>query len=127
AGLKSAIEKALAMAGISAADVDAVYGLGNGVKEYDDIEIAVNKELFGGKVPVHNVRSYVGEARAAAATLSVAHAALTLSGDLPKEQKAFFFENGVEEKTADTSAYKNVLVVAVGVGGSYSAVVLQKA
>ena len=127
AGLKSAIEKALAMAGISAADVDAVYGLGNGVKEYDDIEIAVNKELFGGKVPVHNVRSHVGEARAAAATLSVAHAALTLSGDLPKEQKAFFFENGVEEKTADTSAYKNVLVVAVGVGGSYSAVVLQKA
>ncbi len=127
AGLKSAVEKALAMAGIAASDVDAVFGLGNGVKEYDDIEIAVNKELFGGKVPVHNVRSYVGEARSAAATLSVAHAALTLSGDLPKEQKAFFFENGVEEKAVDTSAYKNILVVAVGVGGSYSAVVLQKA
>ncbi len=127
AGLKSAVEKALAMAGIAASDVDAVFGLGNGVKEYDDIEIAVNKELFGGKVPVHNVRSYVGEARSAAATLSVAHAALTLSGDLPKEQKAFFFENGVEEKAVDTSAYKNILVVAVSVGGSYSAVVLQKA
>ncbi len=126
-GLKNAVEKALAMAGITAADVDAVYGLGNGVKEYDDIEIAVNKELFGGKVPVHNVRSYIGEARAAAAALSVAHAALTLSGDLTKEQKAFFFENGVEERTVDTSAYKNVLIVAVGVGGTYSAVVLQKA
>ena len=126
-GLKSAIEKALAMAGITAEDVDAIYGLGNGVKEYDDIEIAVNKELFGGKKPVHNVRTYIGEARSAAATLSVAHAALTLSGDLPASQKAFFFENGVEEKEVDTTAYKNVLVVAVGVGGSYSAVVLQKA
>ena len=80
------VGKALAMAGITADDVDAVYGLGNGVKEYDDIEIAVNKELFGGKVPVHNVRSYVGEARSAAATLSVAHAALTLSGDLKKPE-----------------------------------------
>ena len=126
AGLKNAVIKALEMAGINASDVDAIYGLGNGVKEIDDIEIAVNKELFGGKVPVHNVRTYVGEARAAASTLSVAHAALTLSGDLPKEQQAFFFENGVEERMSDTSAYKNVLVVAAGVGGTYSAVVLQR-
>ena len=48
-------------------------------------------------------------------------------GYITEEQKAFFFENGVEEKTVDTSSFKNVLVVAVGVGGSYSAVVLQKA
>ena len=126
-GLKNAIAKALQMAGIAQEEVDAIYGFGNGVKEYDDIESAVYYDMFGGILPVHNVRAYVGEARAAAATLSVAHAALTLSGDLPKEQKAFFLENGVEEKTVDTSAYKNVLVTSVGVGGSYSAVVLQKA
>lgn len=127
AGLKSAAEKALAMAGISADEVDAIYGLGNGCKDVDDIEISVNKELFGGKKPVINVREFVGEARSAAATLSVAHAALTLSGELPAKQKAFFFENGVEEKEVDTAGFKNILVVAVGAGGSYSAVVLKKA
>ena len=111
-----------------------IIGTGDGplttVYEFEDHiarEGNENGSAFGGKKPVHNVRTYIGEARSAAATLSVAHAALTLSGDLPASQKAFFFENGVEEKEVDTTAYKNVLVVAVGVGGSYSAVVLQKA
>ena len=125
-GLKSAVEKALAMAGITSGDVDAIYGMGNGVKEVDDIEAAVNIDLFDGKKPVHNVRSYVGEARSAAATLSVAHAALTLAGELPAKQKAFFFNNGVVETEVDTTEYKYVLCVSVGVGGSYSAVVLKK-
>ncbi len=126
AGLKNAVTMALSMAGISAGDVDGIFGLGNGVKDVDDIEIGLVKEMFSA-TPVINVREYIGEARAAAATLSVAHAALTLSGDLAADQDAFVFENGVEVKKVNTSSWKNVLAVAQGTGGTYSAVVLKKA
>ena len=125
AGLKSAIDKALAMAGLGASDIDAVYGFGNGTGDTDEIEMNVCKAVFADK-PVHNVRSFVGEARAAAATLGVAHAALTLAGEVKSEQKAFFFGDSVEERTVDTSAYKNVICIAQAVGGSYTAIVLKK-
>ena len=53
-------------------------------------------------------------------------AALTLSGELGNEQKAYYFGDTVTEGKADTSAYKYVLATATSEGGSYCAVVLKK-
>ena len=125
--LEAAIASALKMAGIDASKIDAVYGFGDGIGEVDTIEKNVYGKLFDAKLPVHNVRSYVGESRSAAGTLSIAHAALTLSGELGTSQKAFFFGDEVTEGMADTSAYNYVLATSAADGGSYCAVVLKKA
>lgn len=126
-GLMNAILDAVGMAELGLDQIDAIYGFGNGMKDIDDIERNVYGELFGGNVPVHNVRDITGEGRAAASALSVAHAALTLSGDLNKEQKAYFVtKESVKEQNVDTSAYKYVIATSYAVGGSYCAVVLKK-
>ena len=126
-GLSGAINAAVNMAGISLSDIDAVYGFANGRKEVDDIEKNVYGELFGGKTPVHCIKEVTGEARAAASTLTVVHAALTLAGDITGSQKAYLVNrDGVEKIESDTTAYRYVLTTAYAVGGSYSAVVLKK-
>lgn len=127
AGLEKAIASALEMAGITAANINAVYGFANGCADVDTVEKNVYGKLFDAKLPVHNVRTYVGESRAAASTLSIAQAALTLSGELGNSQKAFNLGDTVTEITADTTAYKYVLATSVAEGGSYCAVVLKKA
>lgn len=124
AGLQSAIEGALQMAGVVASDIDAIFGFANGLAEVDDIEKNVIGSVFAGK-PVHNVRNITGEGRSASAALSVADAALTLAGKLNATRNAVSISDGVvSEVSVDTSAYKKVIAVSYGVGGSYSAVVL---
>lgn len=128
AGLDKAINKALAMAGITAGEVDAVVGFGNGNSVIDEIEMNAHKRIFGEEKPVINIKDYVGEARAAGATLSCAHAALTLSGKLSDSQNAYFFENGkAVKKNINTAGFKYICVTSFGAGGSYSAVVFKKA
>lgn len=129
AALDRAIKEACDNAGISVEDIDAVVGFGNGNKTVDTIEMNSYVRVFGGaKKPVHSVKTIVGESRAAAATLSAAHAALMLSGRLNPEQQAFVFENGAAKAVkTDISSYKNVLVTSFAAGGSYTAVVLKKA
>ena len=105
--LKRAVTEACAEAGISVGDIDAVCGFANGNKALDDMEAAVYGELFANKPVIINVRNDIGEARAAAATKQVAHAAELLG-------------------EADCK-YTYILAAAAGVGGSYSAVVLKKA
>lgn len=127
--LDRVIKDACANAGITTDEIDAIVGFGNGNKTVDSIEMNSYARVFGdAKKPVHSVKTIVGESRAAAATLSAAHAALMLSGKLKPEQQAFVFENG-EAKTVktDITQYKNVLVTSFAAGGSYTAVVLKKA
>lgn len=127
-GLLNAILDAAGMAEIGLDQINAVYGFANGSKENDAIERRVYDEIFSGNVPVHQVRDFTGEGRAASSALSIAHAALTLSGDLNKMQEAYFVTgDAVTKQTVDTSAYEYVLVTSCAVGGSYCAVVLKKA
>ena len=85
------------------------------------------EEIFAGKVPVHQVRDYTGEGRAASSALSVAHAALTLSGNLAARQNAYYVTTEeVTKEVVDTSAYKYVLATSCAIGGSYAAVILKK-
>lgn len=125
-GLVRVIEDACKEAGITKDKIGCIFGLGNGLKETDDIEKNVYAKLFD-NIKVVNVRDYVGESRAAAASLSVAHAALTLSGKLGDSQKAYEFADGqVKASDVNTENIEYVLAVSSAVGGSYSAVVLKK-
>lgn len=126
-GLKQAILGAVDMADIELEQIDAIYGFGNGMKDTDNIEKNVYGELFDGNVPVHNVRDITGEGRAASSTLSVAHAALTLSGDLNSEQNAYFVtKDSVTNKMVYTTSYNYVIATSCAIGGSYCAIVLKK-
>ncbi|MCR4648602.1 MAG: beta-ketoacyl-[acyl-carrier-protein] synthase family protein [Lachnospiraceae bacterium] len=127
AGLENAVKEALKAADIDADKIDAIFGFGNGLEEVDSIEKNVYGKLFDKEMPVINVKDYVGEARAAAATLGAAHAALTLSGDLSKEQDAYFMKDGnVRTGKVNTEGFEYVLVTSYATGGSYSAVILKK-
>ncbi len=127
AGLKNAIDEALKAAGITADKIDAVFGFGNGLKDVDDIEKNVYAKVFDKEIPVINVKDYAGEARAAAATLALAHASLTLAGEFNATQDAYFMKDGnVRKANVDTTGFNYVLVTSYAVGGSYTAVVLKK-
>jgi 3-oxoacyl-[acyl-carrier-protein] synthase II len=127
-GLMEAILDATGMAGIGIDEIDAVYGFGNGMKDIDDIEKNIYGKLFDGNVPVINVRDITGEGRAASSNLSVAHAALTLSGELNANQTAYYVTaDSVKKETVDTSKFKYVIAASYAFGGSYAAVVLRKA
>ena len=98
-GLMNAIVDAAAMAGITLDQIDAVYGFANGADEVDTLERSA---------------------------LSVAHAALTLSGDLATRQNAYYVTTEeVTKEVVDTSAYKYVLATSCAIGGSYAAVILK--
>ncbi len=126
-GLLKAISRACANAGITADKIDAVFGFGNGIKEVDSIEKDVYAKAFGKEMPVINVRDYIGEARAAASTLSAAHAALTLAGELGDTQDAYFLNgDSVKKDRVNTAGFDYVLATSYGVGGSYCAVVLKR-
>jgi len=128
AGLENAVKEALKDANIDIDKIDAVFGFGNGLEEVDSIEKKVYGKLFAKEMPVINVKDYVGEARAAAATLSIAHASLTLSGELGNEQDAYYMKDGnVRIGKVNTENFEYVLVTSYAVGGSYSAIVLKKA
>ena len=127
AALDKAIVKACESAGISVDDIDAIVGFGNGNTTADTIEMESYGRVFTEAKPVLSVKTLVGEARAAAATLQVAHAALILSGELDKEQPAYKFDGTKAEKvTVNTADYKYILATSFAAGGSYTAVVIKK-
>lgn len=128
--LDLAIADALADAGISAGDIDAVCGFANGYKKIDDIEKGSLKRVFGDKLasmPVFEVKERTGEGRAGSAALAAAEAALLLSGDLAKDKAYYIADDGsVTAKEAESAGLKKILVISFAAGGSYSAVVFGK-
>lgn len=126
--LDKAIKAACESAGITLNDIDAIIGFGNGNSTIDKIEMDSYERVFGDNMkPVLSVKTLVGESRAAAATLAVAHGSLMLAGKLPATLPAFNFVNGAAESTTvDTTDYKYVLTTSYAAGGSYTAVVLKK-
>ena len=128
--LDKAINDALADAGLSAADIDAVCGFANGFKKVDDIEKGALMRVFGEKLatmPLFEVKERIGEGRAGAAALAASEAALLLSGELAKDNAFFIAADGsVSNKAAEAAGLKKVLVISFAAGGSYSAVVFGK-
>ena len=128
-GLDEAIKLALADANLTIDDIDTISGFACGLKTIDDIELNSYKRIFGDSLNNKNlieVKDHVGEARAAAASLSLAHAALMLSGDI-KSDNGYKLSNGNVTKTViESKNLKNVLCVAYAAGGTYTAIVITK-
>lgn len=129
--LIEAVERALQDSGISADEIDAIVGFGNGCRSTDSLEIESYKKIFGERlsaIPLYSVKDTTGEGRAASAALSCAHAALLLSQKYELRGKAYFCDGGtVSKKAAEAKDLRNVLVTSYGFGGSYTAVIVQKA
>jgi 3-oxoacyl-[acyl-carrier-protein] synthase II len=130
--MADAIRLACKEAGVTCEELDAVVGFSNGMKAFDETEIAAYRAAFGDKklsvLPVHTVKDLVGESRAAAAALSAGHAALMLAGKLPEEQNAYRYEGGkMQACKVSTASYRRILVTSVAAGGSCCAVVLERA
>ena len=128
--LDKAINDALADAGLTVADIDAVCGFANGFKKVDDIEKGALKRVFGEKLatmPLFEVKERVGEGRAGSAALAASEAAMLLSGDLAQDNAYFIANDGsVCNKMTEGANFKKILVISFAAGGSYSAVVFGK-
>ncbi|MCH5160892.1 MAG: beta-ketoacyl-[acyl-carrier-protein] synthase family protein [Clostridiales bacterium] len=128
--LEQAVLDAVADAGMTVSDIDAVVGFGNGNKNIDGVELEAYIEVFGDNVadiPVITVKDRMGEGRAATAAMGAMHAALMLHGDIPTEKHAYRIENGKAVKTVvDSKKLNNILVTSYGLGGTFCAVVLTK-
>ena len=105
--------------------------------ECDEIVEATGLYLIPGVIDDHvhfrepgltHTATMASESRAAAASLSAAHATLLLAGKLPEGQSAFCAdESGVHPISAPQSGYQNLLVTSFAPGGSYCALILAKA
>lgn len=123
-GLSQAILDALQDANMTVTEIDAVIGFANGMRAVDRIETRVLRRFFD-KTPVITVKRRVGEGRAAASALALAHGALLLHGDLKEETDAYCI-GGEERVTIDAARLSKVLVISYASGGSYTAVILKK-
>jgi 3-oxoacyl-[acyl-carrier-protein] synthase II len=127
--LDRAISDALKDANLTINDIDTISGFANGIKEVDDIEINSLERVFGNKLSNINlleVKSHIGEARASAASMSLVHAALMLSGDIKKDNGYNISGGKVSKTVVAADKMKNVLVISYGSGGTYTAVVVSK-
>jgi minimal PKS chain-length factor (CLF/KS beta) len=129
-----AMSVALGDAGVSVDDVDVIFADAFGVPEYDALEVAAIREVFGeraARVPVTAPKTMVGRLYAGGASLDVASAALAMrDGVIPPTVNLDDPADGCDLDFV-TSARKaelaNVLVLARGYGGFNAALVLRRA
>lgn len=128
--LDQAIANALADAGLTIKDIDAISGFANGNKVIDNIETEAYKRIFKDELKnilVIQTKQRTGEGRAASAALACAHAALMLEGSIESDNNAYIIDgNKISNAKAEGKNLTNVLVTAYGAGGTYTAVVISK-
>lgn len=128
--LDAAVRNALEDAGLTLEQMDAVVGFANGMTAVDNEERAALARLFGDRlagVPVLSVKERFGEGRAASAAMGALHAALLLHGDLQTDDCAYNLAGKTPVKVPVCGAeLRHILVLAVGAGGSYTALILGK-
>jgi 3-oxoacyl-(acyl-carrier-protein) synthase len=79
--LASAIDTALADAGLTARDIDHINAHGNGLPDYDVVETRAFKEALGAQaysIPVNSIKSMIGHAMGAASAIQVVASCMTL-------------------------------------------------
>ena len=127
-----AMRVALADAGIEPGDVDAIFCDAFGVPEYDRLEAAAIKDVFGdGSVPVTAPKSMTGRLYAGGASLDAAAALLAMrDGKLPPtvnlDEPAEGCELDFVTGSARDADLGTVLVAARGFGGFNAALVLKR-
>jgi minimal PKS chain-length factor (CLF/KS beta) len=129
-----AITVALADAGVSASDVDAVFADAFGVPEFDAAEVSAIKKALGKhatEVPVTAPKTMVGRLYAGGASLDVAAAVLAMRDGVippivnlqePADGAGLQFVTSARKEELET-----VLVLARGFGGFNAALVLRRA
>ncbi|MGA8116521.1 MAG: ketosynthase chain-length factor [Actinocatenispora sp.] len=132
AGLRRAVELAMADARITAADVDVVFADGAGLADLDAVEVEVLAAVFGaGGVPVTVPKTMTGRLLAGGGPLDVATALLairdnvvppTVHIDQPGHGGAIDLVCGSPRETNIDTA----LIVARGYGGFNSAMVVRR-
>lgn len=123
--MKRAICDACRKAGIFLDQIDFISGFGCGIKEIDDMELRIYRELFGANKPLLSVKASTGNARSASAAMQLAEAAKALSGEDVIGEWFRLTDSGTEEGDRVSGEY--AIAVSYGAGGSYSAVVIKKA
>ena len=127
-----AMRVALEDAGVEPGDVDAIFCDAFGVPEYDQLEAAAIKDVFGdASVPVTAPKTMTGRLYAGGASLDVAAALLAMrDGQLPPTVNLDEPAEGCELDFVTGSARKaelgTVLVAARGYGGFNAALVLKR-
>ncbi len=127
--LDRAVNSALADAGLKPADIDCIVGFGNGHRQIDKAELDGYRRIFGelDDLPIVSVKERMGENRAAGAALAAAHGALMLGGMIKTEKCAYVAgKKGMVKTQIDCGSLKKILVTSYGLGGVFSAVVLEK-
>ena len=127
-GLIKAINQALLDANMTIDDIDAISGFANGMNDFDNIELNVYKEVFKNRLsnmPVIEIKDHLGEARSAAAAMSLAHAALMLDGEI-ESSNAYYLNDKPTKCNISFKNLNNVLVTSVGAGGTYTAIIISK-
>lgn len=124
--LKQAVQIACRKADIFLDSIDFICGYGCGIKDTDDKELKIYRELFGNNKHLLSVKSDTGEQRAASAAMALAQAAKVLNGDEDVTGKWFVLTDGGVEKAGAVEGARCGVAVSAGAGGSYAAVVLKK-
>lgn len=124
--VKKAITDACKKAGLFLEQIGFISGFGCGIKEIDEGELEVYRELFGVNKPILSVKAATGDARAASAAMQLAQAAKVLHGDTDILGRWYrITETGAQPADGVTGEY--ALAVSCGAGGSCSAVIIKKA
>ena len=132
-GLRWAIESALADAGVSADDIDAIVPTGSGIRDADAIEADALRAVFGERlasVPLVTIRPSLGDCQAGNGALQIAVAAQCLrTQQLPARLHAGTPAAGLDASAADArpAPLRRVLVCSSSLGGQSAAVVLGRA
>ncbi len=129
AGLKRAIEKAIADAGISPADIGFINAHGTATSDNDKVEGKVFREIFGAKIKILSTKGYTGHTLGAAGGIEAVFTAAALrDGWLPPSVgfKTYDEEIGIaplSEKTDINAEF--ALSTSLAFGGNNAALVIR--
>lgn len=119
----SAINKALVDAGLTASDIKFVSAFGCGIKQIDEIELSVYRDIFGENIKLLSVKSVTGEARAASAANQLVQAAAFLAGEKYVGKWFELSASGAKETSAPKKGC--AIAVSVGAGGNCCAAIIK--
>lgn len=127
-GAREAMERAMARAGVSAADIDHVNAHGTATKLNDAAEALAIEALFGDRVPVTSTKGYTGHQLGAAGGTEMVFAIhAVLSGRLPATLNCDPVDPELRirvQREAGTERVRRVLSNSFAFGGSNVAVLI---
>ncbi|MCA9284109.1 MAG: hypothetical protein KDA22_02750 [Phycisphaerales bacterium] len=131
ASIAACIDHALADAGVSAADVDAIVPFGSGIAATDVAEAAAIRSVFGARaaaIPIMTVVPFVGNCCAGSGALAAIVAAKAIHAQRLPARLNSVSTPGLDAvaRPATDAVLRHVLVVSTSFGGQNAALVLRR-